>query len=152
MPNNETAGYKTSWQTCVPCWEQKEGRLRSNHLWAFGFYSCRLHPPPAASSARTVVSILKRKDRAHTSLPNSSLWNVAEDFWRILQVAFFEALYFHWHEKLKARIVHEADLQTYEWRAWISAPKPVNHNIWGAGACLITQTPNWPLSAKEPFM
>lgn len=109
-------------------------------------------PPPAASSARTVVSILKRKDRAHTSLPNSSLWNVAEDFWRILQVAFFEALYFHWHEKLKARIVHEADLQTYEWRAWISAPKPVNHNIWGAGACLITQTPNWPLSAKEPFM
>lgn len=36
--------------------------------------------PPPAGSARTVISILKRKDRAHISLPNSSLWNVAEDF------------------------------------------------------------------------
>lgn len=89
---------------------------------------------------------MKRKDRVHISLPNSSLWNVAEDFWRILQVASFYALYFHWHEKLKAPIMHESDSQTYERGSWISALKPVNHNVWGAGACLITQAPNWPPS------
>lgn len=63
-----------------------------NCLHAFGLFLLPLPVlafPPTASSARTVVSILKRKDRAHISFPNSSLWNAAEDFSRILQVAFF---------------------------------------------------------------